>query len=63
MTRTTKSSVKNSSHESEYDYLGKSCSATDCTGLIPFGPVDEAQLEAYHELYPFDPPKISGRQP
>ncbi|MDO5425922.1 MAG: hypothetical protein Q4F41_19655 [Eubacteriales bacterium] len=40
----------------DYDYLGKACSATDCTGLIPAGPVDKAQLEAYHALYPFDPP-------
>ena len=38
----------------EYDYLGKSASATDCTGLIPFGPTDQAQLDSYQDVYPFE---------
>lgn len=33
----------------------KPCSAQDCTGLIPAGPVDEHELENYEELYPFLP--------
>jgi hypothetical protein len=37
-----------------YHYL-KPESAQDCTGLIPAGPVDEDELEAYEELYPFLP--------
>lgn len=37
------------------DYGMKSCSATDCTGLIPALPQDEAELESYEELYHFLP--------
>ncbi|MGN0169888.1 MAG: hypothetical protein ACI39H_03890 [Lachnospiraceae bacterium] len=37
----------------DYDYLSKSASMTDCTGLIPEGPVDETALETYQEIYPF----------
>ena len=32
-----------------------SCSMQDCTGLIPAGLDDEAELEAYQELYSFLP--------
>ena len=32
-----------------------SCSAQDCTGLIPAGLDDEAELEAYQELSSFLP--------
>lgn len=39
-----------------YDYLGNSASATDCTGLITHGPVNDAVLASYMELYPFLPP-------
>lgn len=38
-----------------YDYLGKACSATDCTGLIPFAPEDLEQLDSYESLYPHMP--------
>lgn len=38
-----------------YDYLGKSCSFQDCTGLIPAAPADQAELESYQEVYPFLP--------
>lgn len=38
-----------------YDYLGNSCSATDCTGLIPSSPQSEAEYDAYEELYHFRP--------
>lgn len=31
----------------------QACSATDCTGLIPAMPEDEAQMEAYEDLYPY----------
>lgn len=36
-----------------YDYLGGSCSATDCTGLMPAPPRNRAEREAYEELYPY----------
>lgn len=42
----------------DYEYLNVS-SATDCTGLIPAGPVGEAELESYEELYPFLPKAVS----
>lgn len=35
-------------------------SSQDCTGLIPAGPVDETELEAYEELYPFLPKVPEG---
>ena len=41
----------------EYDYLGKSCSFQDCTGLIPFTPATEAELESYEDIYPYLPPR------
>ncbi len=39
--------------EKEQSFL--TCSAQDCTGLIPAGPVNEDELENYEELYPFLP--------
>lgn len=39
------------------------CSATDCTGLIPAGITDD-DLESYEQLYPYLPiqsAKISGK--
>ena len=42
----------------EFCYL-KPCSAQDCTGLIPKGLSDEAELQNYEELYPFLP-KVPG---
>lgn len=35
-----------------------SCSAYDCTGLIPAAVTDEAQAEAYEQLYPYLSPEI-----
>lgn len=32
-----------------------SCSAQDCTGLIPALPQSEAEIEAYDEMYHFLP--------
>lgn len=42
----------------DYDYLGNSASASDCTGLKLKAPVDEAQDEAYEDVYHYLPPKI-----
>ena len=38
-----------------YDYLGKSASATDYTGLIPSAPRNDYELESYEDIYPFRP--------
>lgn len=40
----------------DYDYLGRSASAHDCTGLIPSGPVSEEELLSYKDVYAFPPP-------
>ena len=39
-------------HE-EYDFLSNAASPQDCTGLIPSLPQDEAEQEAYEDLYPY----------
>ena len=31
----------------------RAASATDCTGLIPSGPVDNAELESYQQTYDY----------
>lgn len=38
-----------------YDIDIQSCSAMDCTGLIPSLPQSEAEKEAYEDLYPYVP--------
>lgn len=40
-------------YENEDDL--KITSATDCTGLIPALPEEEAEIEFYEELYPYLP--------
>lgn len=49
-------SKKNQKIIDNYDYLTNAASSTDCTGLIPFLPTDEAQLESYNELYQYQSP-------
>lgn len=39
--------------KNNYDVDIQTCSATDCTGLIPALPESEAELEAYEDLYPY----------
>ncbi len=41
-----------------YDYLTKSASTTDCTGLITHGPVTDDALNSYQNVYPFLVPPI-----
>ena len=36
-----------------YDYLGDSCSSTDCTGLIPANPPDAEGRASYEAVYRF----------
>lgn len=44
---------RGASYPEEYDYLGNSASATDCTGLIPAGTIDAADLMNYQDLVHF----------
>ncbi len=39
-----------------YDYLGKSASAHDCTGLIPTPADSFEERQSYQSLYPFQAP-------
>lgn len=45
-----------------YDYLGKSASVMDCTGLIPSAPQNDYELESYEDVFPFRPPHIEGEK-
>lgn len=50
--------MKKSAEQSKkcsYDVDIQSCSATDCTGLIPSLPQSDAEVESYRQLYPFLP--------
>lgn len=40
-----------------FDRKSQLMSSTDCTGLVPSGVEDEAESEAYHDLYNIHPPK------
>ena len=40
------------------DFLSNAASTQDCTGLIPSGPVNENELEAYETVYHYQPPRI-----
>lgn len=42
----------------DYDYLGNSASASDCTGLCPSAPEDDFQMESYEEVYHYLPPEV-----
>ena len=41
--------------ETDWDIDIQSCSATDCTGLIPALPESDAELEHYQDLYHYLP--------
>ena len=41
------------------DFLSNAASTQDCTGLIPSGPVNEDELEAYEAVYHYQPPRLS----
>lgn len=43
-----------------YDYLGKSASSSDQTGMIPSSPQNEAEIESYQDVYPFAPPLLKN---
>ena len=45
----------------QYDYLGNSCSATDCTGLIPSLPQSEDELASYNDVVQYMPPATANK--
>ncbi len=47
----------------DFDYLSNAASARDCTGLIPFLPTSEAELESYNDVYQYRPPVIHEKDP
>lgn len=44
----------------DYDVDIQSCSTTDCTGLIPSLPQDDAEVEHYNQVYRFLPEHLSA---
>ena len=42
----------------DYDYLGKSASANDQTGLIPSEPQNDDEIESYQDVFPFATPLL-----
>ena len=44
------------------DYLVNSASAQDCTGLIPAGPQNDKEVEAYEEIYDYLPPEMERKK-
>ena len=50
-----KHSSKHQQSSTDWDIDIQSCSATDCTGLIPALPETDAELEHYQELYHYLP--------
>lgn len=44
----------------EVDY-GNAASTTDCTGIIQVPPEDDAEYEAYNEVYSFAPGNTAAR--
>lgn len=52
---------KNTNEIYDFDLLN-SCSAMDCTGLIPSSPATEAEYESYKNVYHFQPPEVSAEE-
>ena len=46
---------KKETEMTDYDYIGKSASAHDCTGLIPTPVQNEEEIRSYENIYPFLP--------
>ena len=46
---------KNKAADTDWEIDIQSCSATDCTGLIPALPESDAELEHYQDLYHYLP--------
>ena len=39
----------------DYDYLSNAASARECTGLIPFLPTSDEEIESYNDIYQIYP--------
>lgn len=49
-------------HETVYPDLSDVASATECTGLMPTPPQNDAELESYQQLYGMEyPRKLPGK--
>lgn len=48
--------------DDRYDYLENSASTDDMTGLIPAAVRNEAQAEAYEDIYEYLPPAAAARR-
>ena len=59
-----KNSSKKQRSSTDWDIDIQSCSATDCTGLIPALPETDAELEHYQDLYHYlpDSPNLTYSQ-
>lgn len=49
-----KNNKKKESYNEDVDIDINACSATDCTGLIPSLPQNEAEKDSYRALYHFE---------
>ena len=60
-----KDSSKKLLSSTDWDIDIQSCSATDCTGLIPALPETDAELEHYQDLYHYlpDTPDQAANEP
>ena len=45
----------------DFEYLSNPASSRECTGLIPFLPTSEAELESYNDVYQYRPPVIQNK--
>ncbi len=47
--------------DKEYDKydLGNACSGTDCTGLMPTPPQNDAEMESYQDIYDYQATVVS----
>jgi hypothetical protein len=62
MRRDNKTEGRNDPEANEYDfYSGVNIgSQTECTGMIPTPPLDDAQLDGYHDIYSVPQQKGTG---
>ena len=53
-----KKKAKNEKIDIDPELELNSCSAYDCTGLIPSAVKDEAEVESFEEIYPYLTPPV-----
>lgn len=63
-TKGSKKQMEKTNRDSDRKYNIKdssamtSCSAFDCTGLIPSAPQNSSEIHSYEEMYPFLPKSV-----